>query len=261
MEKIKNSEVAILIMAGNPTKYKDFIDIIKDGWYKEAINLGFKVFFYSGSHNNDCIHDSCEIHVKEDDALDNCYRKFIAAKDVLKSNFPEIKLIFRTTVSSYIDIENFVKYMNKVNFTKRSIHGVKGVANKYSEFFFKNKLLHVLFKIIQLGPKINFYSGGGFFIGMELCDELSFDPNKHYLIDDVEIGLQIKDFVVHNFSCERIYITDNFAGITKTDLLNLLNSSLLFHYKFKTKNRSHDAYLLKKFSDAHFRMSYLTKNY
>lgn len=253
-----NSEVAIMILAGDPVGYKQFIELIKSGWYQKAIDHGFKVFFYSGGHENDYIFDSCEIRVKEDDAIHNCYRKFISAKNVLKKYHPEIKLIFRTNVSSFIDVDNFDKYIRKLSFSRRSLHGIKGSTYLYSEKFYKNKYLHLLLKYLRLGPKINFYSGAGLFIGIQLCDELSFHDDINYLIDDVEIGYQLTRFVTHDIKYERVYITEDFKKIDSNIFFNMVNDGLLFHYKFKTSDRSQDAFLLGKFSDPQFRIAYLT---
>jgi len=255
---MNNSEVAILILAGDSKKYQDFIDIIKDSWYKNAIKFGFKVYFYSGSHDNDYIYNNIEIRVKEDDAISNCYKKFIAAKNVLKENFPDVKLIYRTNVTSYIDIDNFNKYLIKGNFSKNSIHGIKGKVYKYSELFYGNKLLHLFFKYLRIGPKIDFYSGAGLFIGMDLCDSLSYIHTKKYMIDDVEIGYQIKSYLIHDLTYERIYVTDNFKKIKKEDFLIMVDEGLLFHYKFKTSDRLYDSNLLKNFNDLQNRLSYLT---
>lgn len=255
---MNNSEVAILILAGDAKKYQMFIDIITNNWYQKAIKSGFKVFFYSGGHEKNYIHNNIEIRVSEDDEISNCYKKFIAAKNILKQNYPEVKLIYRTNVTSYIDIDNFNKYLIKANFTKNSIHGIKGNVYKYSELFYGNKILHLIFKYLRIGPKIEFYSGAGLFIGMDLCDNLSYNKSKKYMIDDVEIGYQIKHFVVHDLKYERVYITDTFKKIQKDEYFKMLNQEFLFHYKFKTSDRSNDSNLLQKFDDPQFRISYLT---
>ena len=256
---MNNSEVAILILAGDSNKYQVFINLIKNTWYQDAIKSGYKVYFYSGGHERNYIYNNIEIRVYEDDKISNCYKKFIAAKNVLKNIHPDIKLIFRTNVTSYIDIDNFNKYLIKGNFSEKSIHGIKGKVYKYSEFFYGNKFLHLLFKFTRIGPKIHFYSGAGLFIGMDLCNSLSYIESKKYMIDDVEIGYQIKNFVTHDLKYERIYITDSFQKIEKEDYLNMINQGILFHYKFKTNDRSHDSYLMKKFEDPQFRLTYLTK--
>lgn len=254
---MENSNICILILSTNAVNYSGFITAIENSWYKEAISKGFKVYFYSGSYSEDCIYSHNEIRVIEDDSIDNCYRKFVSAKNVLLNNFPEIKLIYRTNLSSYIDINNFSRYVSKCNFSVDSYHGVKGRANLWSEIFFKNRFLHLLFKYISFGPKIDFFSGAGFFIGTELCKILSYENSKRYLIDDVEIGRQILIFRAHDVKYERIYITELYSKITKVEFHTLVNDSMLFHYKFKTANRKIDIDNISKFSDVVYRNNFL----
>lgn len=255
---MNNSQIGILILSTNAKSYQVFINAIRKSWYINAIDSGFKVFFYSGGHAVDGIYNTDEIWVTEDDSIPNCYRKFIAAKNVLTRNFPEVELIYRTNLSSYIDIDNFSKYIDKASFTKKSFHGVRGKANKYSEIHHRNKLLHLILKYFRIGATINFFSGAGFFIGIELCDSLSYTDSIKYLIDDVEIGSQIKDYTKHEINYERIYITDTYTKMNIYSYQELVEQHLLFHYKFKTNDRGHDAFLLQQFSDFEFRKAFLT---
>lgn len=253
-----NSNICIMILSTKAESYSGFITAIENSWYQDAVNAGFKVFFYSGSHSEDCLYSDREIRVIENDSTKNCYKKFVSAKNVLIKEYPEIELIYRTNLSSYIDVPNFSKYISKCSFGVRSYHGVKGTAKLWSEFFFKNKYLHFLFKYFFFGPKINFFSGAGFFIGIELCNTLSYDDSKNYLIDDVEIGRQIINYKSHAVRYERIYITDSYSKITKEKLDVLINESMLFHYKFKTSNRNVDIENVFMFSNKDYRINFLT---
>ena len=255
---MNNSNICILILSTKAESYRGFITAVENSWYKEAVNKGFKVFFYSGGYSENCIYSRNEIRVTEGDSIENCYRKFISSKNVLLSKYPDIKLIYRTNLSSYIDIPNFSKYIEKCSFSIDSYHGVSGKANLLSETFFKNKFLHLVFKYLRIGSKINFFSGAGFFIGIELCNALSYHDSRKYLIDDVEIGRQILSYKKHDVIYERVYITDSYVKLTKQKLNDLVNNSLLFHYKFKTSNRNDDAENVAKFSDIEFRDNFLT---
>lgn len=255
---MENSKIAILILSTNAKSYQVFIDAIKESWYLDARNMGYKIFFYSGGHSEDIICGADQICVTEDDSISNCYRKFVAAKDVLLSNFPEIELIYRTNLSSYIDIDNFSKYVKKASFTMSSYHGFKGKANKYLELYNQKSLAYRLIDLFKIGPRIYFFSGAGFFIGKDLFNSLSFIDEKKYLIDDVEIGFQITEYTKHQLSCERVYITDVFTKMKLDVFDTLVKNEMLFHYKFKTQDRDQDAFLLKNFSDYEFRKAFLT---
>nr|WP_315152577.1 hypothetical protein [uncultured Flavobacterium sp.] len=255
---MNNANICILILSTKAESYRGFITSIENSWYKDAVDKGFKVFFYSGGHSENCVYSHNEIRVAEDDSIENCYRKFVSAKSVLLDNYPDVELIYRTNLSSYIDISNFSKYIKKCSFSDDSYHGLQGKANLWSEIFFKNKYLHLLLKYLHLGPKVSFFSGAGFFIGTKLCNSLSLDNSKNYLIDDVEIGRQITKFKAHNVKYERIYVTDSYVKIKKRDLNNLVNNSMLFHYKFKTSDRNADIDNIAKFSSLDFRNNLLT---
>lgn len=255
---MNNSNVCILILSTQAESYSCFITAIKNSWYKAAIDKGFNVYFYSGGHLENCVYSHNEIRVTEDDSLESCYLKFVSAKNVLLSKFPEIKLIYRTNLSSYIDIDNFSKYISDCSFNVNSYHGFLGRSNLLSHIFNKKKFLKLIVEYFRIGPKINFFSGAGFFIGIDLCNTLSFDHSEKYLIDDVEIGRQILNFKTHSVKYERIYITDSYSKITKNELDILVNDYKLFHYKFKTSIRTNDAENIAKFSDIEFRNNFLT---
>lgn len=255
---MNNSNICILILSTKAVNYKGFIDAIEKTWFQEAIDNGFKIFFYSGGHTENCFYNQNEIRVTEDDSIENCYRKFVSAKNVLLTEYPEVKLIYRTNLSSYIDISTFTKYIQKCSFDVNSYHGFLGKTNLLSQIFCKNKFLHSFFKYFFLGPKVFFFSGSGFFIGIELCNTLSFHDSKKYLIDDVEIGRQILNYRAHDVKYERIYITDSYNKISKNKLDSLVKDSMLFHYKFKTSNRNDDIENISRFSDIEFRSNFLT---
>lgn len=256
---MNNSQIAIMILAGNPNAYSKFITAIREGWGKEAIALGFKVYFYSGGHHEDVLVGHDEIRVMEDDSISNCYRKFVAAKNVLKMSFPDVRLIFRTNVSSYIDVINLQRYIELAKLSEDTLHGVQDFAYKYSEMFYGNKYIHFLLKILKIGPKIKFFSGAGLFMGINVAEKLSYDRKRKYLIDDVEIGRQITSFRPCRVNYPRILITESFNSLSVDKLDLMISEDLLFHYKFKTKDRESDAEMIKKFGDKVFRYSYLSR--
>lgn len=255
---MNNSNICILILSTQAESYKVFIEAIQNSWFKDATDKGFRVFFYSGGHADNYIYNNSEIRVTEDDSIHNCYRKFVSAKEVLLASFPEIELIYRTNLSSYIDVANFSKYVKKCSFGVDSYHGLQGGANLWSEIVYRNKLLHLFFKYLKIGPEIKFFSGAGFFIGIKSCNSLSVEVSTKYLIDDVEIGRQIQSFKNHDVNYERIHITDSYVKLKKEKFNDLLNNGLLFHYKFKTSNRDEDAANIARFSNVELRNKFLT---
>ena len=254
------NKLCILILSTKSSKYRGFIDAIENGWYKEAVRNNIRVFFYSGGHSENVIWSDREIRVIENDSIKNSYKKFFSAQKLVRDKYPDIQLFYRTNLSSYIDIKKFIDYISGCDFTSQSYHGYAGKANLISELFYENKLLHVFFKKINIGPEIDFFSGSGFFIGVDLCRHLKYLKRSNYLIDDVEIGRQLRSipFMKSSSKYPRLLITDTFKKITLDDLEQLICDFNLFHYKFKHKNRIVDIEFMESFGIQEFRLKVLT---
>lgn len=254
------SKLCILILSTSSPKYQGFIKAIENGWYKEAVSNNIKVFFYSGGHSENVIWNDKEIRLTEDDSIKNSYKKFYSAQKLIMDKFPDIELFYRTNLSTYIDVKKFIDYFSCSDLTSQSYHGFEGKANFISELFYGNKLLHVFFKKINIGPEIYFYSGAGFFIGVDLCLQLKYSKYSNYFIDDVEIGRQLMKIPFSISSCtyQRLLITDSFIKIKIEDLNHFISKYNLFHYKFKHKNRLIDIDYLEKFKKIEFRLKVLT---
>lgn len=254
------NNLCILILSTRSSKYQQFIEAIENGWYKDAVRNKIKVFFYSGGHSRNVFWSDREIRVIEDDSIKNSYKKFYASQKLVTDKFPEVKLFFRTNLSSYIDIDKFIDYFSLCDFTTQSYHGFAGKANFMSELFYGYKLIHVILKKISIGPEIEFYSGAGFFIGVDLCRKLKYSGRFNYLIDDVEIGRQLMEIPFNRSSIEyrMLLITDYFEKINLDELNQFIHDFNLFHYKFKHKNRLVDIEYMEKFGKLKFRLKVIT---
>ncbi len=254
------NNLCILILSTNSPKYQPFINAIENGWYKEAVRNNIRVYFYSGGHNENVISSDREIRVIEDDSIKNSYKKFFSAQKLVRDNFPDVKLFYRTNLSSYIDIKEFINYISRGDFTSQTYHGFAAKANLISELYYGNKLLHLFFKRIDMGPTIDFYSGSGFFIGVDLCNQLKYSSLSNYLIDDVEIGRQLMKIPYRKSSIvyPRLLITDSFNKISVDDINQSICNFNLFHYKFKHKNRLLDIEYMEKFGRLDFRLKLLS---
>jgi hypothetical protein len=254
------SRICVLILSTQVKSYGEFIKAVENGWYKDFISKGIKVFFYSGGHGVSNLLDGKEIQLNTDDSILNSYRKFYSAQKFILEKYSDVDLIFRTNLSSYIDVNKFVDFCNSCELTSRTYHGYRGSANVLSEVFYGNKYLHFLFKKLNLGKKVDFFSGAGFFIGVDLCKELNCVNGINYLVDDVEIGRQLSkihcDFV--DIAYQRILITDDFEKMRLEDFEKMDRQDLLFHYKFKTANRSIDVGHISNFHNIEYRKSVLT---
>ena len=253
---MNHSKVAILILAGGGRRYEPLINAVRESWVLEAQRLGINVFFYRGGSQKDEIVEDY-IHVNVDDSLEHCYLKFIAAAKFLCKVNPDIQVIFRTNISSYIDIESFASYLAVNDLHENSLFGFQGTALVWAEKLHRWKWISYALRIARIGPRFTFYSGAGFFIGKNVLYQLLDSPGT-YMIDDVEIGYQNPPHSGSNTPFPRIYITDKFVKISKTEYNAFLKQGL-FHYKFKTSDRLMDAACIIKFGDKNSRVEFLTK--
>jgi hypothetical protein len=249
------SKVAILILAGGGRRYEPLVKAVRESWIVEAQKLGVTVYFYRGGSQKDMIVDDY-LHVNVDDSLEHCYLKFIAAAKFLCKINPDVQVIFRTNISSYIDMENFASYLAVNHLHENTLFGYQGTAHIWAERLHRWKYISYALRIAKIGPSFNYYSGAGFFIGKNVLYQLSDSPGN-YMIDDVEIGYQNPLHSSSDTPFTRIYITDNFVKMSKMDYDSLLKQGL-FHYKFKTSDRLMDAKCIMKFGDENSRVEFLT---
>lgn len=253
---MNHKNIAILILAGGGKSYEPLVNAVRESWLSEGRKLGITVYFYRGDGEKDMIEDDY-IHVKADDSLENCYLKFIAASKFLCEINPEIKVIFRTNISSFIDIERFSNYIAVNHLDEHTLFGVKGRAFLLAEKMHKWRWISYILRRARIGTSFTFYSGAGFFIGKHVLGQLLDSPGN-YMIDDVEIGYQNPYHSGSDTELNRIYITDKFVKMSKLEYDTFLKQGL-FHYKFKTSDRLRDAECIREFSNERFRFEFLTR--
>lgn len=254
MTPLKNSEIAVLILSTNDNRYCNFISALKNSWLKKFEENGIQCFFYSGNADQNSILDE---HILLDcpDDLAHTSIKLRKALGVLNEYLPNLKLVYRTNLSSYIDYDNFIKFIHVKELNEDSYLGLRGEAGYLSEFFYKNKILHNLFKPFKCFKKIHFASGSGFFLGMSHLKKITSTSKYDRFIDDVMLGLIMNKGIEKSDEPLRFDMqVDDGHKISKSNYLKLVNKDLLFHYRFKTAYRHGDAQLISRFNDLDFRL-------
>ena len=102
---------------------------------------------------------------------------------------------------------------------------------------------------------------GGYYNNWDFDNEFVknyFENISNLPFNYVEIGYQNPPHSGSNTPFPRIYITDKFVKISKTEYNAFLKQGL-FHYKFKTSDRLMDAACIIKFGDKNSRVEFLTK--
>ena len=255
---IYSKKIVVLILSTRSPKYQGFINAIKNSWANNLSKSGVKCFFYSGGWAKDEIVGD-EIRLKVSDSIYDVSEKLIRSIYLMNKFGVEYNLIYRTNLSSYIEPNNFINYIIKYNLGEDSYGGVIGQSTYLKEYFYRWKYIYILLSRLQfiLPRKILFASGSGFFIGRKWADLIAkANPFYYRFLDDITVSLLINGNI---FSINRFDIKeDDSHKLLESEYQSLISKHLLFHYRFKTKNRSEDALNIGKFNDPTYRESFCT---
>lgn len=251
---LKNSEVAVLVLSTRKEQYDTFRYAVYTAWLKRLIDFGVICYFYAGDHPEENIVEH-EMQLTVPDRLSATAGKLVAAIDLLLRYHPDIKLVYRTNLSSYVDPLNFLKYIKCRELSSKSYCGVVGTTTLLREKLYGRWWLYNIVRLLRIGRPIQFASGSGFFIGVNHAKKLLHGPTNLSLIDDVMVADALNLWPLECDAPPRFDILDESRHkISKNDYLRLVREDLLFHYRFKTSDRALDARLLLEFSDPKFRM-------
>lgn len=255
---LKNSEVAVLVLSTRSEKYNAFREAVRSSWLNRLSDEGVTCYFYAGDYSEERIVEH-SMELTAPDSLSNTSAKLVEAIELLLRSHPDIKLIYRTNLSSYVDPFNFIAYIKNHQLGRDSYCGVVGTTTLLREKFYGSWWLYHIVRLLRLGQQIQFASGSGFFIGIDHAKKLLNEPIDLSLIDDVMVGHALG---LRPLQCDpppRFDILEEGRHkIRKYEYLRLLQEDLLFHYRFKTSNRDEDARLLREFSDSEFRIETCT---
>jgi hypothetical protein len=250
------SKIIVLILSTKDSEYDDFRTAIESTWLQDFKNMGIKCFFYEGGSDINKI-EGDYIKLKCPDDLYSVSLKLIEALKVVFEKYPETQLVYRTNLSSYIDVKTFLKFTELNDFSEDTYAGVIGNSHVLKELLYKYKLLYFFSRFIFFGRKIQFASGAGFFLGSKHCRTLISSKVNLNLIDDVMAAYTINVSPSITAIPERLSVSlETRHQFQKKEFLNLVHEKYLFHYRFKTNIRKEDASLLKLFGDEKFRESF-----
>jgi hypothetical protein len=249
--------ILVLVLGTRNPNYFSFKQAIRDSWFKEFNNAGIKVLFYEGGYEKVRLNQDT-IELTASDNLTGTAFKMKEAFSFIINNYPDIKFIYRTNLSSYLDVGGFKKFFFNRSYKDLSYCGLIGRTTTVKEFFYlKSRLLTFIFNYVKFGKKIEFASGSGFFISKSNIQKYIAAQIDTRYIDDVYLGkiLNLKlDFIKMPI---RFDISNNGTHkISKGYYDDLINSKYLFHYRCKTNDRDFDQGIIKSFSDPAFRVKF-----
>lgn len=267
--------IIVLILSTQDHVYDDFKRSQESSWVGRLRNIGVKCFYYQGGEE-ECVENNT-ISLNVDDGLQSCSLKFQEALRFVLERYPDTALIYRTNLSSYIDVDNFVSYLNSLEDIDNLYAGKISTFNLLYEKAYK-VLLKINMNIVSRGflyrainytfsflrillikyfKKYNyqFASGSGFFVGKNHFNKILSTRKYNNLIDDVMIRLALN--IEPNICVERFDFTENYTPITQ-ERYSEMQRDKLFHYRFKSSCRSLDAKLLYIADDVHTRKKMMT---
>jgi hypothetical protein len=245
-----NANIVVLVLSTQNREYDSFKNAIRNSWLQAFKAKGIPVFFYEGGYTTtELADDTIKLDVK-DDLLSTALKMSAAFRFVL-DKFPNTTHIYRANLSSYLDVDNFIQFIEKTDSSRLAYLGHPGQTTILKEkFYLKSKILTLLFTYLKIGTRIDFASGSGFFISKENIELFINAKIDNSFIDDVFLGkvLGVKINVAHA-PLRFDILEDGKHKIPRSKFNELLSTGNLFHYRFKTVNRDNDALLLEGFSN------------
>jgi hypothetical protein len=250
--------IVILILSTKNNNYSDFKKAIRNTWLADIKKKGGRCFFYEGDSETEYM-DTDTIYLTCGDELDSCAQKAREAISYVTNNFENVNLIYRTNLSSYIDADIFFDYVSKINDKNAVYQGIVGTAKLIPEYFHSNEKIKELLLCLKIGPKIDFCSGSGVFIGRKYFSSIIKTRKFDRFVDDLMFRLCIGKNPENTVLVDRFDFTSNFDPRCSAVEYSKRLETGLFHYRFKTDNRAIDSKLLELFGDASFREKFCIK--
>ncbi len=221
------NKILILILSTKDKRYKNFINGCTNGWVNTARQNGIRCIFYSGGATETTFEND-NLKLKCDDSLSGTAYKLYKALDFIEKSNIEYTHIYRTNLSSFIFVEDFIKFKNSI-----AAEFYAGVVGRYNKISVLNKFhfISLFFSKIFKFQIIKYASGSGFFLSRNLVQEVIHKNNlKFDYIDDVMIGEALNG--KHITPISRYDISDVFPK-------NFENNC--FHVRLKSSRREIDA--------------------
>jgi hypothetical protein len=222
------NKILILILSTKDSRYVSFIDNCTNTWVKNARNNGIRCIFYSGGAQIDKLEND-HLELNCDDSLNGTALKLFKALKFIENSNIQYTHIFRTNLSSFIFINDFVTYSKSIG---DSFYG--GIIGKYNKISFLNRFhtISVLSAKILKFQTIKYASGSGFFISKNLISLVLKNKNLNFnYIDDVMIGNALLG--------QKITFIPRFDFANEIKIYPIQNCC--YHVRLKSSNRTIDA--------------------
>lgn len=210
----------LLILVANSNFYPSnmMIPFLRKTWGKDE---RVKVIYYQGGSKENYL-DGDILYLNAGTSIDDTCEKLLAALEWINKN-EQFDFIFRTTTTSYLDIDNIFEYL----YLNKSENFYAGILDYYPP------------TADEKTKKSRFLSGAGYFISKNIVSLLVSNLSKidKELWDDVAIGrFLIED---EKISYTEGYRQDFYDGYPLTKNIDIKN----YHYRFSSGKKFYPRYL------------------
>ena len=231
-------KVLILILSTTDQRYTEFIKACKRTWVQRAEQNSIPCIFYQGAASND-IFELNELNLAVDDSLDSTGIKLFRALKYIEESGIKYDYIYRTNLSSYIFIENFINWANTI--THEDLYSgviVKANLNHRWPYRFMCKLA----ERFQPENTIPFASGAGFWISRKNIQRILSDTKLDFrLADDSMIGECLHRHGIKITPALRIDFNGDSVSYHADASGKLEQLVHCFHIRCRSENRARDA--------------------
>ena len=217
----------------------------KNTWVTKLRNNGIDCYYYSGSAQAGVIDDD-EILTTVQDDLNNTYDKLIASIDLLRNNGKMYDFIFKTNLSTYVNVDKFISFIEENCFNEDSYEGVLGCTNYCRESLYLTKYAKKISGYLpNIIGKIPFVSGAGSYLGMRTIQKICSIKRKKSFIDDVEIGYRVKRLGL-DITQNAIHKRYDLILDSPTSNIEVVRNFTGYQFRLKNNNRKNDVDLMYK---------------
>ena len=239
-------KILFLVLDTFASEYQVLKQAQLNTWCNEAIAMGHRVVFYRGDANSENLFKDDTLIVKSEDSISNSAFKLCLAMQYCLENTKGYDYIYRTNLSSYIDVKMMEDYLVAPTTSLDALAYAGVIGCHYSKFI---SLMHMLTSrtpyLRHLSARfkpIRFASGSGFFLAWKTCELIIKNKNHidYKLIDDVAIGKLLSLYGIHPNCLPRIDTLDDYNK-NQADQVNSTHESHSFHFRIKGTSRIKDA--------------------
>lgn len=239
-------KILFLVLDTFASEYQVLKQAQLNTWCNDALSMGHRVVFYRGDANSENLFKDDTLIVKSDDSISNSACKLCLAMQHCLENMKGYDYIYRTNLSSYIDVKMMEVYLAAPTTSLDSLAYAGVIGCHYSKPISLMRMLTPLIPYLRhLSVRFKptrFASGSGFFLTWKTC-ELIIRNKSHIdykLIDDVAIGKLLSLYGIQPNCLPRIDTLDDYNK-NQGDPANSTHESHSFHFRVKGTSRIKDA--------------------